>query len=62
MRQDRRRDPRLAAEPDCNELIEVTFTPAEPQLSPGAARAVLAMLLSARRTAMTSQDGERGRT
>ena len=26
------------------ELIEVTFSPAEPQLTPGAARAVLAML------------------
>jgi hypothetical protein len=30
------------------ELIEVTFSPAEPQLTPGAARAVLAMLLRAR--------------
>ena len=29
-------------------VIEVTFTPAEPQLTPGAARAVLAMLLRAR--------------
>ena len=29
------------------ELIEVTFSPAEPQLTPGAARAVLAMLVRA---------------
>jgi hypothetical protein len=29
-------------------VIEVTFTPAEPQLNPAAARAVLAMLLRAR--------------
>lgn len=28
--------------------IEVTFTPAEPQLTPAAARAVLALLLQAR--------------
>ncbi len=33
------------------ELIEVTFSPAEPQLTPGAARAVLAMLLRARERA-----------
>ena len=33
------------------ELIEVTFSPAEPQLTPGAARAVLAMLLRAREPA-----------
>ena len=36
-----------AARPDEGELIEVTFSPAEPQLTPGAARAVLAMLLRA---------------
>jgi hypothetical protein len=28
--------------------VEVTFSPAEPKLTPGAARAVLAMLLRAR--------------
>jgi hypothetical protein len=33
------------------ELIEVTFSPAEPQLTPGAARAVLAMLVRARERA-----------
>ena len=36
-----------AAETGEGELIEVTFSPAEPQLTPGAARAVLAMLLRA---------------
>jgi hypothetical protein len=33
------------------ELIEVTFNPAEPQLTPGAAKAVLVMLLRARERA-----------
>jgi hypothetical protein len=37
-----------AAETGEGELIEVTFSPAEPQLTPGAAKAVLAMLLRAR--------------
>ena len=37
-----------AAESGETELIEVTFIPAEPQLTPGAARAVLALLLHAR--------------
>ncbi len=41
----RRRQARPAREPAGEELIEVTFTPAEPQLTPGAARAVLALLL-----------------
>ena len=40
-----------AAETGEGELIEVTFSPAEPQLTPGAARAVLAMLLRARERA-----------
>ena len=40
-----------AAETTEDELIEVTFSPAEPQLTPGAAQAVLAMLLRARETA-----------
>ena len=40
-----------AAEAGEAELIEVTFSPAEPQLTPGAARAVLAMLLRARERA-----------
>ncbi|MGH3405358.1 MAG: hypothetical protein ACRDRJ_23070 [Streptosporangiaceae bacterium] len=35
------------AETGEGEPIEVTFSPAEPQLTPGAARAVLAMLLRA---------------
>ena len=43
---------------DESELIEVTFSPAEPQLTPGAARAVLAMLLRARERA----DRAEGRT
>jgi hypothetical protein len=51
-----------AAEPGCAELIEVTFTPAEPQLTPGAARAVLALLLRARETAQASDRAESGRT
>jgi hypothetical protein len=33
------------------ELIEVTFSPAEPQLTPGAARAVLDLLVRARERA-----------
>jgi hypothetical protein len=40
-----------AAEAGEGELIEVTFSPAEPQLTPGAAWAVLAMLLRARQRA-----------
>jgi hypothetical protein len=40
-----------ASETGEDELIEVTFSPAEPQLTPGAARAVLAMLLRARERA-----------
>jgi hypothetical protein len=40
-----------AAETGVGELIEVTFSPAEPQLTPGAAQAVLAMLLRAREKA-----------
>jgi hypothetical protein len=40
-----------AAETGEGELIEVTFSPAEPQLTPGAARAVLAMLQRARERA-----------
>jgi hypothetical protein len=39
------------AETGEGELIEVTFSSAEPQLTPGAARAVLAMLLRAREKA-----------
>ena len=51
-----------AAEPGHAELIEVTFTPAEPQLTPGAARAVLALLLRARERAQASDRAESGRT
>jgi hypothetical protein len=51
-----------AAEPGHAELIEVTFTPAEPQLTPGAARAVLALLLRARERAQASDCAESGRT
>ena len=40
-----------AARTEEGELIEVTFSPAEPQLTPDAARAVLAMLLRARERA-----------
>jgi len=40
-----------AAQTGEGELIEVTFSPAEPQLTPGAARAVLAMLVRARERA-----------
>ena len=36
--------------------VEVTFSPAEPELTPGAARAVLAMLLRARETADRTED------
>lgn len=39
------------AETGEGELIEVTFSPAEPQLTPSAANAVLAMLLRARERA-----------
>jgi len=39
------------AEPRPGEPIEVTFSLAEPQLTPGAARAVLAMLRRARERA-----------
>jgi hypothetical protein len=51
-----------AAEPGYAELIEVTFTPAEPQLTPGAARAVLALLLRARERAQASDRAGSGRT
>jgi hypothetical protein len=51
-----------AAETGQAELIEVTFTPAEPQLTPGAARAVLALLLRARETAQARDRPEGGRT
>ena len=51
-----------AAETGRAELIEVTFTPAEPQLTPGAARAVLALLLRARETAQARDRPEGGRT
>jgi hypothetical protein len=44
------------------EVIEVTFTPAEPQLTPGAARAVLALLLRARERAQARDRAESGRT
>jgi hypothetical protein len=37
-----------AAETSQAAVIEVTFTPAEPRLTPAAARAVLALLLQAR--------------
>lgn len=40
-----------AAQAGEGELIEVTFGPAEPPLTPGAAKAVLAMLLRARERA-----------
>jgi hypothetical protein len=40
-----------AAQTGEGELIEVTFSPVEPQLTPGAARAVLAMLVRARERA-----------
>jgi hypothetical protein len=43
-------------------VVEVTFTPAEPQLTPGAARAVLALLLRARDMAQASDRAESGRT
>ena len=51
-----------AAEPGGAEVIEVTFTPAEPQLTPGAARAVLALLLRAREEAQARDRPESGRT
>jgi len=40
-----------AAQTGEGELIEVTFSPVEPQLTPGAAWAVLAMLVRARERA-----------
>ena len=40
-----------AAQTREGELIEVTFSPAEPQLTPCAARALLAMLVRARERA-----------
>lgn len=42
------------------QLIEVTFSPAEPQLTPGVARAVLALLLRARERAR-ARDRPEGR-
>jgi len=45
-----------AAESGEGELIEVIFSPAEPQLTPGAARAVLAMLLRAGERADHAED------
>jgi hypothetical protein len=51
-----------AAEPAGAEVIEVTFTPAEPLLTPGAARGVLALLLAARDRAQASDRAESGRT
>ena len=45
-----------AAQTSEGELIEVTFSPVEPQLTPGAARAVLAMLLRARELADRAED------
>jgi hypothetical protein len=46
----------LAAGTDEGEGIEVTFNPAEPQLTPGAAGAVLAMLVRAREKAGRPED------
>jgi hypothetical protein len=51
-----------AAESAGAEVIEVTFTPAEPRLTPGAARAVLALLLRARETTQARDRPEGGRT
>lgn len=51
-----------AAKPAGAEVIEVTFIPAEPQLTPGAARAVLALLLRARETAQARDRPEGRRT
>jgi hypothetical protein len=51
-----------AAELAGAEVVEVTFAPAEPQLTPGAARAVLALLLRARDRALASDRAESGRT
>ncbi len=51
-----------AGEPAGAEVVEVTFTPAEPQLTPGAARAVLNLLLRARERAQASDRAESGRT
>lgn len=58
----RPRPPAPTAETGKAELIEVTFTPAEPQLTPGAARAVLALLLRARERAQARDRPEGGRT
>ncbi len=54
--------PRQARERAGEELIEVTFTPAEPQLTAGAARAVLALLLRAREAAQARDRPESERT
>jgi hypothetical protein len=51
-----------AAEPAGVAVVVATFTPAEPQLTPGAARAVLALLLGARARALASDHTESGRT
>jgi hypothetical protein len=51
-----------AADTGDAELIEVTFIPAEPQLTPGAARAVLALLLRARDRAQARDRADSGRT
>jgi hypothetical protein len=58
----RPRQARPAAEPAGEELIEVTFTPAEPQLTPAAARAVLTLLLRAREAAQARDRPESERT
>ena len=58
----RPRQTRPAGEPAGEELIEVTFTPAEPQLTPGAARAVLALLLRAREAPQARDRPESERT
>lgn len=62
MTAERPRQAMPAAEPGEAEVIEVTFTPAEPQLTPGAARAVLALLLRARERAQARDRPESGRT
>jgi len=58
----RPRTPAPAADKGQAELIEVTFTTAEPQLTPGAARAVLALLLRARDRAQARDRPGSGRT
>jgi hypothetical protein len=50
------------AKPGGAEVIEVTFTPAEPQLTPGTARAVLALLLRAREEAQARDRPDGSRT